>query len=154
MCSLMTDLPLQPLPVEQLEHPEARWLMAYWNSKTPPRGVPVYDSILQHETRSVAQHLMALKPSGVEGELRYKRVGEAITVRFGFDLTGKALGTATTGGWGPVMLQAAAERRPVALRGRVPGGWGSWARFEALALPVACRGNDDTGVLAGLFFFD
>jgi len=150
----MTDLPLQPLPVEQLEHPEARWLIAYWNSKTPAHGIPVCDPVLRHETRSVAPHLISLKPSGEDGELQYRRVGEAITARFGVDLTGKALGAATTGGWGPVMLQAAAERRPVALRGRVPGGWGTWARFEALALPVACRGSDDPGVVAGLFFFD
>jgi hypothetical protein len=150
----MTDLPLQPLPVEQLEHPDARWLIAYWNSKTPVRGVPVCDTLLPHETRAVAPHLMALKPSGDEGELRYRRVGEAITSRFGLDLTGKALGPATSGVWAPAMLQAAAERRPAVLRGRVPGGWGSWVRFEALALPVACRDSDGTGVLVGLFFFD
>ena len=150
----MTDLPLQPLPVEQLEHPDARWLIAYWNSKTPIRGVPTCDTILLHETRAVAQHLIALKPSGDEGELRYRRVGKAVTARFGVDLTGKALSAAATGGWAPTMLRAAAERRPAALRGRVPGGWQSWARFEALALPVACRDSDGTGVLVGLFFFD
>jgi hypothetical protein len=142
---------LQPLSMEQLRHPDARWLVAYSQSKTAPGELLARDTILPHETHSMAPHLMMLEPTEKPEELRYQAVGEAITARFGIDLTGKTLPLTTAGGWAPAMLQALHERRPIALIGEVPGGQASWARLEALIMPVAFAGGG-MGILAGLFF--
>lgn len=137
--------------MEQLRHPDARWLAAYSQSKAPPDGVLEHDSLLPQETRNMAAHLMMLEPTGKPEELRYQMVGEAITARFGIDLTGKTLPLTTAGGWAPAMREALRERHPIALTGEVPGGQSSWARLEALIMPIAYPGGG-TGILAGLFF--
>lgn len=143
---------LQPMPVEALQHADARWLLAYARSKMNPEGLLVSDTLVPAEARSVLHHLMVLEPTGKPEELRYVTVGDSIVARFGVDLTGRTLELGSPGGWAPAMREALAKRRPVALRGDVPGGQSSWARLEALILPVACAGHDGMGILAGLFF--
>lgn len=138
--------------MEQLHHPGARWLLAYAASKVTPGGLLDRDAILPNETRNMARHLMLLEPTEKSEELRYQTVGEAITARFGLDLTGRTLPLTTAGGWAPAMRQALDERRVIALTGEVPGGQSSWARMEALVMPIIYPGGRGVGILAGLFF--
>lgn len=143
---------LQALPLDELRHPDARWLMSYSASKVID-GAPLRrDAIVPDETRTMTPHLMVLEPTDTAGNLRYSMVGQAITARFGIDLMGRTLSLASSGGWAPAMRQAIDERRPIALRGEVPGGQSSWAKVEALILPVICAETGAMGVLAGLFF--
>ena len=143
---------LERLRLEELRHPDARWLRAYADSKVAAGEALTSDDIVPHETRSVFTHLMVLKPTDHPEELLYGVVGGAITARFGVDLTGKTLNLASPGGWAPAMRDALREQRPVALRGEVPGGRSSWARMEALIFPVVCSDGSGVGILAGLFF--
>jgi hypothetical protein len=143
---------LLALPLDELRHPDARWLAAYSASKVL-NGEPLNSAAIEpHETRSMNPHLMVLEPTEVSDQLRYSSVGQAITSRFGIDLSGRTLCLASSGGWAPAMRQAIDERRPIALRGEVPGGQSSWAKIEALILPVICAKTGSMGVMAGLFF--
>lgn len=143
---------LQPFPAEELRHPDARWLSAYAASKVVADEILTSDAIVLHEARGIVAHLMVLRPGETPDALLYGPVGDAITTRFGVDLTGRTLDLSSSGGWAPAMKQALDERRPIALRGEVPGGQASWARLEALILPVDCANGKGTGILAGLFF--
>lgn len=147
------SLPLQPVPVEALQHAEARWLHAYWRSRTIGDALPQCEAIVLGEVRSVAADLMMLEPAGA-GALRYRQVGAAITARFGTDLTGRTLRLDSVGGWAEAFREAIATRRPVALRGRVAGRATVRPDFEAIALPVAGRIDAGVAILAGMFFFD
>lgn len=142
---------LLALPVEQLQHPSARWLVAYWRAKSPDGHLPAYGLFSLHETRAVAPHLILVERSS-EG-LRYAQVGRAIVDRFRLDMAGLPLPPESTGGWSALIRQAASEQRPAAGRGRLPGSQGDWARFEVVALPFADAAGDNSIVVAGLFFF-
>lgn len=150
---MMNQSVLQPLPVEQLQHPEARWLIAYWRSKSPDGDLPAYRNFDGHETRSVAPHLMVVEGPPLGGSQRYVSVGSAILDRFRFDLSGLPLDTRDTD-WSVLIRQAAEARRPAAGRGHLPGSHDAWIRFEILALPFADDGGDDSIIVVGLFFSD
>lgn len=153
----MASSTMRPLPVEELRHHEARWLLAYWRTKANDGALPPPDSIDAHETRAVAPHLMVLRPTGTAGELRYETVGAAVANRFGTDMTGTVLHADPGGtGWAPILGQAVAERRSFATSGRILGSAAHWAEFEAVALPLESRVDDriETSVLLGLFFFE
>jgi hypothetical protein len=148
------SLPLQPIPLETLQHAEARWLHGYWQSKITEAALPPCEAISLGEMREVESDLMTLEPTSAAGELRYRLVGTAITARFGIELAGKTLRFDTSGGWATAFHEAITARRPVALRGRVSGGTSGWATFEAVVLPLACPVEGGISVLAGMFFFD
>jgi hypothetical protein len=148
------SLPLQPIPVGDLKHAHARWLHAYWKSKTAGEALPRFEAIALGEMRSVASDLMALEPTATTGELRYRLVGAAITTRFGADLAGKTLRLDAGGGWAAAFRQAMATRHAVALRGRVSGWPSGGASFESVVLPLACTDEGSISILAGMFFFD
>jgi hypothetical protein len=147
----MNHSALQPLPVEQVQHPNARWLLAYWRTKSPDGHLPAYASFSQHETRAIAPHLIVVKGAG--DSLRYERAGWAVVDRFRLDLAGLPLPPESTGGWSAMIRQAASEQRPAAGRGHLPGSQGDWVRFEIVALPFADEAGDNSIVVAGLFFF-
>lgn len=152
---VMNQSSLQPLPVEQLQHPDARWLMAYWRGKSPDGDLPSYRSVNGYETRAIARHLLVVEADPAAGTLRYASVGAAIRDRFRMDLSGHALPPESGGvGWTALIRQAAEGRRPAAARGHLPGRADPWVRFEILALPFADERGDNSIVVIGLFFFD
>ncbi len=153
----MVSSTMRPLALEELRHPEARWLLAYWRTKEFAGALPSAGAIDAHETRAVAPHLMLLRPAGNAGELRYESVGAAVANRFGTDMTGAVLHTDPSGvGWASILGQAVALRRPAATGGRIVGSAADWAEFEAVALPLESRADDrvEISVLLGLFFFE
>ena len=153
----MVSSTMRPLALEELRHPEARWLLAYWRTKEFAGALPSAGAIDAHETRAVAPHLMLLRPAGNAGELRYESVGAAVANRFGTDMTGAVLHTDPSGvGWASILGQGGALRRPAATGGRIVGSAADWAEFEAVALPLESRADDrvEISVLLGLFFFE
>ena len=153
----MVSSTMRPLALEELRHPEARWLLAYWRTKEFAGALPSAGAIDAHETRAVAPHLMLLRPAGNAGELRYESVGAAVANRFGTDMTGAVLHTDPSGvGWASILGQAVALRRPAPTGGRIVGSAADWAEFEAVALPLESRADDrvEISVLLGLFFFE
>ena len=153
----MVSSTMRPLALEELRHPEARWLLAYWRTKEFAGALPSAGAIDAHETRAVAPHLMLLRPAGNAGELRYESVGAAVANRFGTDMTGAVLHTDPSGvGWASILGQAVALRRPAAPRGRLLGpapGWGQLGPGgQALGSPADDR--VEISVLLGLFFFE
>lgn len=153
----MVSSTMRPLALEELRHPEARWLLAYWRTKEFAGALPSAGAIDAHETRAVAPHLMLLRPAGNAGELRYESVGAAVANRFGTDMTGAVLHTDPSGvGWASILGQAVALRRRAATGGRIVGSAADWAEFEAVALPLESRADDrvEISVLLGLFFFE
>ena len=153
----MVSSTMRPLALEELRHPEARWLLAYWRTKEFAGALPSAGAIDAHETRAVAPHLMLLRPAGNAGELRYESVGAAVANRFGTDMTGAVLHTDPSGvGWASILGQAVALRRPAAPRGRLVGPAAGRGRVEAVALPLESRADDrvEISVLLGLFFFE
>ena len=144
----MNQSALQPLPGEQLQHPHARWRM-----KSPDGDLPAYRYFNSHETRAIAPHLVVIEGSAAGGALRYTQVGSALIDRFRVELAGLSLPSGSRGGWSALIRQAAAEHRPTAGRGHLPGSQGDWVRFEIVALPFADDRGDSDVVVAGLFFF-
>ena len=153
----MVSSTMRPLALEELRHPEARWLLAYWRTKEFAGALPSAGAIDAHETRAVAPHLMLLRPAGNAGELRYESVGAAVANRFGTDMTGAVLHTDPSGvGWASILGQAVALRRPAATGGPIVGSAADRAELEAVAQPVESRADDrvEISVLLGLFFFE
>ena len=153
----MVSSTMRPLALEELRHPEARWLLAYWRTKEFAGALPSAGAIDAHETRAVAPHLMLLRPAGNAGELRYESVGAAVANRFGTDMTGAVLHTDPSGvGWASILGLAVALGGPAATGGRIVGSAADWAEFEAVALPLESRADDrvEISVLLGLFFFE
>jgi len=152
---VMNQSSLQPLPAEQLQHPDARWLMAYWHARSPDGDLPSYRCIDSHETRAIARHLLVVERTPGAETLRYARVGAAILDRFRMDLSGHALPPDSGEvGWTALIRQAAEGRRPAAACGHLPGRTAPWVRFEILALPFADERGDNSIVAIGLFFFE
>lgn len=152
----MNHSALQPLPVEQLQHPDARWLMAYWRAKSPDGDLPAYHSFKNHEIRAVAPHLLVVEGTASAGSLRYGSIGSAILDRFRVDFSGLPLPPdSRSAGWSALIRQAAEDHRPAAGRGHLPGSSSeAWIRFEILALPFADERGDNSVIVVGLFFFD
>ena len=153
----MVSSTMRPLALEELRHPEARWLLAYWRTKEFAGALPSAGAIDAHETRAVAPHLMLLRPAGNAGELRYESVGAAVATRCGTDRRGGGRHPHPRGGgWAASRGQAGAARRPAATGGRIVGSAADGAEFDAGALPLESRADDrvEISVLLGLFFFE
>ena len=153
----MVSSTMRPLALEELRHPEARWLLAYWRTKEFAGALPSAGAIDAHETRAVAPHLMLLRPAGNAGELRYESVGAAVANRFGTDMTGAVLHTDPSGvGWASILGQAVALRRPAPPRGPILGSPPGRGALEAGGQPMESRADDrvEISVLLGLFFFE
>ncbi len=153
----MVSSTMRPLALEELRHPEARWLLAYWRTKEFAGALPSAGAIDAHETRAVAPHLMLLRPAGNAGELRYESVGAAVANRFGTDMTGAVLHTDPSGvGWASILGQAVALRRPAATGGRLVGRGAAWGAVGAVGLALGSRAGArvEISVLLGLFFFE
>ena len=54
---------LQALPLHELQHPDARWLMAYSASKVLEGEMLNCAAIEPQETRTMTPHLMVLEPT-------------------------------------------------------------------------------------------
>ena len=138
------------------DHPQARELRAYWESKQSCNGVVTRQAIQPKEILPLLPHLLIAEP-WIDGDWRYRLGGTALVARMGVELTGKTVKQIFEPDSAEAICRlyglTALGERAVSLKGRFLGLGIEHVWGEGMHLPI--RGRDGrTHIFGGVFFFD
>ena len=140
------------------EHAAAQELLAYWQSKAPPGGVPRRVDIVAAEIPRLLPNLAIAEPIEAGGDWRFRLVGTWLATRYDFDWTGRRVSELSQRDVADEIIalfnRLAQERVPafVQARARIPPD--EQLAYEAAVLPILGRDDRTMWMLAGLFFED
>ena len=137
-------------------HNACKTLLAYWQSKAPPCGLPRRKDIVPAEIPLLLPNLMIIEPLNDGSDWKYRLVGTAVAQRYGFDWTGKRLTELLDAATAPGIIRfysdLAAARTPCFVTGRALTEGRDHIVYECGGLPILGNDGLSVWVLMGVFF--
>lgn len=138
--------------------PQTQSLLAYWQSKCPPGGLPRRSDILAEEIPELLPHLIVTEPVDGGNDWIYRLVGTAIVERSGFDGTGSRVREIFPPGVAETYIadfkKGVQNRQPWCVQGYFAIPDAEHVRFESVGLPILGRDNATVWLLIGVFYLN
>ena len=133
-------------------------LVAYWESKRPPGGLPRRDDIVAYEIPHLLPNLLIAEPTDGGADWIYRLVGTAIVARSGRDTTGMRVRQIFPPEVADVYIgdyrSGVETRAPWFARGYFTLPVTEHVQFESVGLPILGRDGVTVWLLLGVLYLN